>query len=317
MATSYANPGGSGDRTATVLVTAVGGNGPAFYLVNGNTADNNFYFPTSTGCSVEFWFHAKVVIDEATYRQQNASAMGTWQWQASNDRTTWTTIGATFALGGTTTQTLTTLAGNTTAYSFYRMVQTGGVTSSSPYVHEFTFKIEDGGTTSYLNPRGRGDRTALITVTSSGITWSNGTDKLVNGVYTTQTFWNASAVAGHWIQFDLAGSYLLQEARFWFSGSGSNEGVWKLQGSPDASAWTDLTGSVTLGLGTAVTPTASTVTYLGGFATNVTAYRYYRLLGVSGSRTTGPYEQEMEFMVAAGVAATGTAAAQTYVWGPV
>lgn len=289
MATSYANPGGSGDRRARVVVTAVGHAMNPAALVNGNTADFEFYFSSGTGCSVQFWFPAKQIIDEAKFYQQNTASHGTWKWQGSHDATTWSDIGGTFTLGGTTLQTLTTLAGNTTAYRFYRLLQVSGTASSSPYVQELEFKIEDAGDTiSYLTPLGSGNRTSAIGITSSGISWSGaGTAALVNGSLLNESYWNPSAVAGHWIAFDLGAAYVMQEARLWFN-TPTTQGDWKFQGSPDATTWTDLSGTITLG---AVT------TRITGFLSNTTAYRHYRLLGVSGSRTDGPYEQEIEFMV--------------------
>lgn len=300
MATSYTNPSGSGDRTLTVLVRVVGvSTSNAWRLVNGVLSESVLLFTSTTGCSLEFWFPSKKIIDEATFYQQLTSSHGTWQWQGSNDRTTWTDLGATFTLGGVATQTLTTLAGNTTAYLFYRVLQVSGVTSASTYLYEFEFKIDEGGLTSYLSPLGRGDRTGTMGVTSSGITWagSGGSAALINGALTNQIFWNASAVAGHWIAFDLGDAYVIQEARFYFSGAG-NEGNWTLQGSPDGSAWTDLSDTVTLAVGH-LTFNSALVTRIGGFVSNVTPYRYYRLLGVSGTRTATPFEVEVEFMVAA------------------
>jgi hypothetical protein len=299
MATSYTNLGGSGDRSAAIVVTAVGGATPGNFLVDGSLTDTHYWFNSSTGCSIEFWFPGKTIIDEAKFYQSNAASHGTWKWQGSNDRATWTDIGGTFTLGGVTTQTLTSLSGNTTAYFFYRLLQVSGTASGSPYIHEFEFKTDIAGTTTnYLNALGSGNRTSAITVTSSGITFFGAPSVLVNGSLNTELSWNAAAATGNWVQFDLGAAVLVQQARFWLDRV-SAQGDWKLQGSPDASAWTDLSGAVTLGATAANQPFVTPF-----FATaNTTDYRYYRLLGVSGSRTNSPYVLEVEFMASAGAAA--------------
>lgn len=309
-ATSYSNPGGSGDRTTSIIVTSVGGGGgptsSSHYLVNGSTVDTNFFFTSTTGCSIEFWFPSRKIIDEVTVVQQTAATHGTWKWQGGNDRTTWTDIGSTFTLGGATTQVLTTLAGNTTGYLFYRLLQVSGTASGSPYIFEYTFKIEDAGGASYLHSYGSGNRTSLITITSSGIVWTGGTANLINGDQANTAWWDTVAnVAGHWIQFDFGSTYIVQEARIWISGPVvTNHGSWKFQGSLNGTTWTDLSGTITIGPGTYVGITNSYVTHVNGFISNTTAYRYYRYLGVSGGRNNTPYEQEFDFMVGAAVAAS-------------
>jgi len=299
MATSYTNPCGSGDRRTLVLVTsAVSYAGTLTACLDGNTTTNAWFFNTATGNVLEFWFPSKKVIDEATWYQQNTAAHGTWKWQGSHDRTTWTDIGGSFTLGGVATQTLTSLAGNTTGYVFYRLFQVSGAASTSPWIYEIAFKVDEAGTTSYLNPLGSGNRTGAITVTSSGISWfgTPGTPAtLVNGSFAlSELFWDAVAVAGHWVRFDLGTPVVVQQARFWLDRTLA-QGDWKLQGSPDGSAWTDLSAVVTLGNTVALGPF---VTCFGGGESNATAYRYYRLLGVSGSRSTSPWELEVEFLVA-------------------
>jgi len=294
MATSYSNPGGSGDRTSIIKVYAITvGGGSYSDLVNGVTNDNSFWFSSASGSIVEFWFSSQKIIDEAKFYQQIVSTHGDWKWQGSNDRITWTDIGGTFTLGTATLQTLTTLSGNTTAYVFYRIFQTSGSASPFTYVHEFEFKIDEGGTTSYANTLGSGDRTGLISITSSGISLGGGaiTD-ILDGSLASEMWWGVAAAAGNWIVFDFGSAYIVQQARFIFN-STSNSGDWKFQGSADNSVWTDLSGTITLGL--------QVITCLGGFESNTNAYRYYRLLGVSGNRANTHYELEFEFMVASSV----------------
>lgn len=148
--TSYANTGGTGNRTAIIAVTSTGGgsilSGAPNFLVDGNTTGNGRgFFPTASisGAFIKFDFKAghTALITEAKYYQQDSSAQGTWQWEGSNDNSTWTAIGSTFALGGTPTQTITTLSGNSTQYRYYRIHGISGNGNDTPWVYQFEFKI--------------------------------------------------------------------------------------------------------------------------------------------------------------------------------
>src|SRR5688572_28905314 len=307
MATSYANSGGTGDRRSIIGITAVGGNGDntAYGLINGNTSDSIFYLNVTTGCSIEFFFNTRKIIDEAKFYQSGSQSHGTWKWQGSNDRSSWTDIGSTFTLGGATTQTFTSLSGNTTGYQFYRILQTAGNTSNGPYIQEFEFKIEEeSGYATYSHALGSGDRTGTITVSNSGITWS-GADQsaLVNGLVAlvSEPFWDADTNSGDWQKFDLGSAVLMTQCRIWFD-IVSNQGTWKWQGSTDNSNWTDLTSA------DVVTNPSADCPYLMLFQSNVTDYRYYRLLGVSGSRVADAYVREFEFAIGDSIPASPTTA---------
>lgn len=154
MATSYSNPGGSGDRRSIITVTPssllIEGTGaPYDAWIDGSTTDNVDWWDQAdnTGRTLQFDFGsgASKVIDEVKYYQETSAGQGNWKWQGSNDAAAWTDIGSSFALGGTTTQTITAMSGNTTGYRYYRIIGTGGNTSDIPYVREFEFKIDDAG----------------------------------------------------------------------------------------------------------------------------------------------------------------------------
>ena len=144
MATSYANTGGTGNRTAIITVTVTGGfSGSPSVLVNGDLVTNNIWFSGTTAIQFEFT-EFKKIIDEAKFYQQLTTSHGTWKWQGSDNGSTWTDIGGTFTLGGVTVQTFTTLGGNTAEYKYYRLLLVSGATSTAPYIYEFEFKTEDG-----------------------------------------------------------------------------------------------------------------------------------------------------------------------------
>ena len=156
---------------------------------------------------------------------------------------------------------------------------------------------------SYSNSGGSGNRTSTVTVSS---TLTPGTGTVANLVDGSQAFnlWWSGSVAGSYIRFDFGAgqSKLITEATFYES-SAVSQGVWKWQGSNDASTWTDIGSSFTLG---ATAP--QTITELSG---NTTGYRYYQLLGISGSTSSGPYIQEFEFKIDNYTSAT-YAGMQTY-----
>jgi hypothetical protein len=148
--TSYANTGGTGDRSAFIFVAATGlapsmiGGGGESAWVDSNFSNGQGFFSdgsVDSSSSLRFDFGSAVLIDEAKYYQQNTTAQGTWKWQGSNDASSWTGIGSSFALGGVATQTITALAGNTTSYRYYRILGVSGTSSSNPWVYEMEFKI--------------------------------------------------------------------------------------------------------------------------------------------------------------------------------
>ena len=141
---AYANPLGSGNRSLTLTLTTT-----ATYVntlvqyINGNTTSSSFYWnnQAASGLYIRFDFGVAKIITEAKHYQGDTSSHGTWKWQGSNNAVDWTDIGATFTYGGATTQTMTTLSGNITAYRYYQMLGTAGNMSSNPYIYEMEFKI--------------------------------------------------------------------------------------------------------------------------------------------------------------------------------
>ncbi len=150
---SYANTGGTGARTGSITVTSTisfqGGTAPS--LVDGSfTQDTTNGLIFTSGASsgalkFDFGSGASKVITEAKWYQGDASTHATMQWSGSNDDSSYTTIGSTFVAGGSTTQTQTSLSGNTTGYRYYKLSIISGAMSNSPFVTEIEFKIGDAG----------------------------------------------------------------------------------------------------------------------------------------------------------------------------
>ena len=160
-----------------------------------------------------------------------------------------------------------------------------------------------GASTSYDNALGSGDRTATITVTESRAAHIQGTlSKTVNGQTTGNGQWYmggvmpGDAVPVDWLKWDLGSSKVIDEARFYQQNT-TTHATYKWQGSTNDSDWTDVGGTFVLGgAGSTDASSFQTITTLNG---NTTAYRYWRILGVSGQNSSGPYCFEFEFKIEA------------------
>ncbi len=139
--------------------------------------------------------------------------------------------------------------------------------------------------TSYSNPGGTGDRTSIITVaTNQAFVGSPST--LVNGAFANECYWgNNSLFPSDYLSFDFGSAKVIDEFKFYQS-SPIAQANWIFQGSNDNLSWTDLGSSFALNTGTFP-------------VTNTSAYRYYRLRGVSGTTSAGPYLHEFEFKISA------------------
>jgi hypothetical protein len=152
--TSYANAGGTGDRTATITVTKSGASwnstGSGSLFVDGNTANNNNVTMVTIGQAVsgiyarfDFGVAASKVINEVKIYCSTPLNEGDWKWQGSNDASAWTDIGSSFTLSGSNPSvTITSVSANVTGYRYYQMLGVSG-TGTSTWMQEFDFKIAD------------------------------------------------------------------------------------------------------------------------------------------------------------------------------
>lgn len=152
---AYANPGGTGDRTAVIAVTASAGlldagSNPA-RLVNGNTATNSYthavvFAPVAVAghwLCFDYRAGADKVITELKFYQTGVQTHGVWQAQVSNAAGGWDNVGATFTLGGVAQQTIATLAGNLKSGQMLRLLGVSGNTNTggTPFIYELEMKI--------------------------------------------------------------------------------------------------------------------------------------------------------------------------------
>lgn len=323
MATSYANYGGTGYRvgeptiSTTAVVGSTSGVGSLPNHVDGLTGNNSneswFWNGSQTlrTLTYDWGTGAQIVIDEFKWYQDTASTHGTWVLEGGDDTlTSWTQIGSSFTLGGAGTPFTTTYPfTNSTAYRAYRLRQTAGSTSITPWLREIEFKIEDLtpqlNRPSFGNSLGEGDRTATITA-STDLTLGASSGPISNSVdgglannstdsffFTTLTI---QAVAGKFVKWDfgVGASKIVRQFR-WRQNTNSSHGVWKAQGSDDDSVWTDIGTSFTLQPNS--TSGSDNFECWVDLANYTTGYRYFRLLGVSGNCSATPWNKEVEFSI--------------------
>lgn len=143
----------------------------------------------------------------------------------------------------------------------------------------------------YGNTGGTGDRQAIITV-STDLTYINQLVYLVDGSFGNSFYFKNQSCVDKFLKFDfgVGAVKIITEAK-WYQSGGTQSGTWKWQGSNDDANWSDIGGAFYLSAFQAI----QTQTSLAG---NALGYRYYRLLGVSGTASAAPYVQEIEFKIA-------------------
>jgi len=212
--TSYANEGGTGNRTALIDVffnQSITGGGTTFVditnAVDGAFGDDTTYswYMTSGNNTVtppELFIDFRPsgyfqVIDEIKWYQDTSTTHGTWVVEGF-DGYEWYTLKSGFTLGGNP-QTIT-LDTNIGEYMFYRLRGTAGSRSSSPWLREIEFKIARGSPipvfgTNYADAVSVGNRAALISI-STGFTNGGGAiGDLIDGAQ-TDSYWMDYAQGG-------------------------------------------------------------------------------------------------------------------------
>jgi hypothetical protein len=142
--TSYLNTLGSGNRAGLITQTQAFGYTMASPsgLIDGTTGSGGCYLNSvANGDWFQFDFGANKVWDEIKWYQQTSATHGTWKIQGSTDGSTFSDVGSSFTLGGSTLQTITAINGNTTPYRYLRFTKVSG--SVTPiYLYEIEIKIE-------------------------------------------------------------------------------------------------------------------------------------------------------------------------------
>lgn len=138
---SYSNPGGMGNRqtiiTATTNITGSGFN--VAKLIDGAAANDTEWSGDTAGSYLRFQFESAKLITEMKFYMSGVHDNGVWKAQGSNDGSTWTDIGSTFAFN--TTPLTIDLSGNTTRYLYYQLMGVSGTLGTVYYEQEIEFKI--------------------------------------------------------------------------------------------------------------------------------------------------------------------------------
>lgn len=295
MPQSYANPGGTGDRRALIEMTTntqwTGGATNVYTMIDGNTGNQGFVVGTG-GDEFRFDFFEPRCIDEAKWYQNTSASHGTWKWQGSSDGSSWTDVGSTFNLGnGTSPTTHTTLNGNTTAYRYWRLFKTAGNMSTTPFINEVEFQIDDNSANAFnftTDALSYGDRDATISVTFSPAVGAGTASNLVDGLAPGATgcaFQNGQT--SQTVTFDLgSGNAKCVQKIVWMQLANTSHGNVKWQGSNDNSSYTDVSSTFSLG---------GVLRQLQDLSGNNTAYRYYRLTFAGGTTSNTPTLAEVNF----------------------
>jgi len=309
---SYSGPGGSGDRRNDIKLSLSGPspNGRPSQLVNGVTGstDSFFWSGFATNTILTFDFgpgHARV-ITEFRWTQSSATSQGTYDFEASNDATSWDTLITGLVLGATNAVNTYSCASNTTEYRYYRLRQTAGNTSSSPFLREIEFKIAGGASelTSATNVLAKGDRRSRITMSSTFTLGdvSAPLNNLIDGEFGSSTAtatWFATGQTNKVIVFDM-GEDVIVDKMAWISSNSTDDGTYSFEGSLDGVSYTTLVSSFNI---------INTDTLIQ-FA-NTTAYRYYRISGPSAGTMSNRWQHEVEFSVSQIAGEGGSATVST------
>ena len=139
-----------------------------------------------------------------------------------------------------------------------------------------------------------GNKTSTYTLTTENIPFKDGTTAPSwidgsfgnNGTNSWYFVPNTTVTSSYKFIFDLgSGNSKIYTGAKIYQNIVTNNGTWKFEGSNDGSTYTTLSSNFSWG-----TVATTEVTW-----SNDTAYRYIRIVGVSGTTSDQPYQQEIEF----------------------
>jgi alkaline phosphatase D len=147
--TSYSNPGGSGNRTAsgiTITHNMPTNGGNVQTLLDGTKFINTFYFVTKTLTSsdyIQIDFGVSRNVTQITWSRELEKSIGSWQIRGSDDGSTWQDIGGQISFSQNSKVYIFNLCTNTIAFRYYRLQGVSGLLDQS-WDWEFEFKIDEG-----------------------------------------------------------------------------------------------------------------------------------------------------------------------------
>jgi hypothetical protein len=302
--TSYTYPGGVGDRSALIEVAGTAALNSGVLdtmhdasLINGvMTADNRWFTAGQSAVTIEFDFSTigPQAITGFTWWQSNTTTHGTWVFEGYNGAT-WDQLAGPFTLGNPRPQIVT--VADSGYRERYRLRQTSGVTSDSPFLDEIEFELgppEAEGATdafSYGNAGGQGDRSALMGVSANFVPAIGSVGNLVDGDFSADgsgSFgYEDLAAPSALITFELLTAQAIAEFRFFRSSPADNWGTWQFRASADDVTYLNLGDPLVLG--------GTERRYHN--ACNQLAYPFYQLQHVAGTLAGAPWLTEIEFRI--------------------
>lgn len=145
---SYANVGGTGDRTAIIIITATIGlmnddqQSTWNALINGNMTGQVWFNSglDAAGKQIKLDFGHLVVCDKIRWTQDIIASQGTWVVRSSPDNNTYTAISSNAALGSSASQEIA-CPGGSTPFRYLALDGVSGTTSSAAYTIELEISI--------------------------------------------------------------------------------------------------------------------------------------------------------------------------------
>ena len=141
--TSYANAGGTGDRSAIITVTGTltMNQGTLSNLVDGafdlSSSGSGTFTNGQTSGTLIFTFATPKVIQELTFYSDNTTSQGTYQWSRDG-----VNVGSPFSL--TSAAVMTAMAADNTPGTAFTLTMTSGNTNANFWAEELEFKIAAG-----------------------------------------------------------------------------------------------------------------------------------------------------------------------------
>jgi len=149
--------------------------------------------------------------------------------------------------------------------------------------------------TTWWDTLATGNRTALITITSTNITVNGGASKLINGSYSNEVDWTPGITNAE-LKLDFGvGATVICDGFGWRQDAGVSQGTWVFEGSNDDATYTQFGSSFLL--------LQTTVNQVFHSFTNYNPYRYYKLRQVGGVTSNAPYIIEWEHRISSATTA--------------
>lgn len=306
--TSYANPGGTGNRSSfwTITTNITPASGAVANLVNGNlTGDATNAFKMASASDRLKWirFHATdglaYCIDALKLFSDVVNDHDDWFIGATNNGEDFVELGTLSQLAGAVAGTEYTFT-NTGRYTDYIIWQKpGSLLSTVPWLEEIDFKISTSGAQtsvatnvpSYLNKYGFLDRTSVLTVTSTSGNGGGTPSNLVDGGAVddaNDSWWFQGGQSAREIIFDAgSGNTFRPVEATWWQDNTTSHGTWQAYWGDNVLAYTSFGSTFTLG-GVAIETIDLSAFPAGG-------KRALRFLQTVGSTSSSPFLRECLF----------------------